>query len=78
MNRDALQHDLLQRGVPCRVEAWDRLAVLVPDTGALPLAIEELRRDVLALASKHGFTHVAIELTEDWPSGATLSRRQSD
>ena len=78
MNRDALQEELSQRGIRLRVEAWERLAVLVPTTDSSLVATDDFRRDVQALASKHGFTHVAIELTEDWISGASLSRHQSD
>ena len=49
-----------------RVEARERLAVLIPGpTGALPdLGDPAVRRSVVALAGEHGFSHVALELGE--------------
>jgi hypothetical protein len=53
----ALQH----AGIAVRVERRDALAVLVPIE---PNAIttDAARRTAIALAAKHGFTHVALEL----------------
>ena len=53
---------LATRGLPCLVEAHARLAVIVP-TGELPdLADAAFRRELQALATAHGFTHVALDL----------------
>ncbi len=57
---------LREHGVKCRVEARDRLVILVPDS---TLAIPDRVRAV-ELARASGFTHVALELD---PDGATLS-----
>ena len=78
MNGEGLQQELTQRGIAVRVETWERLAVLVPEAGAPPLAADDIRGEIQSLATRHGFTHVAIELTEDWCSGASLPRRQPD
>ncbi len=62
----ALERGLTELGVPCRVESRAGLAVLIatPDVAAR-LGEAELRRQALALAREHGFTHVAIELRSD-------------
>lgn len=60
-----LAADLAARGVACRIEARDRLALLVP-TGELPdLASPALRREWQALATARGFTHLALALDEE-------------
>jgi hypothetical protein len=78
VNRDALEYDLTRLGLAIKVEERDRLAVLVPDASVSVRRAEMLQREIASLASKHGFTHVAIELTEDWCSGAPLPRDQPD
>ena len=60
---------LRERGLDCRVEVRERLAILIPPDVPLPLA--ESRKDLLKLAREEGFTHVAIELD---PDGAALPR----
>jgi hypothetical protein len=67
---------LARLGLPCDVESRARLAVLgtVPET-ARRLADTATRRDVIALARSHGFTHVAVELADASPvSGAPVLR----
>lgn len=61
-----LERELAELGVPCRVETRAGLAVLIatPDVAAR-LGEPELRRQALAFAREHGFTHVAIELRSD-------------
>lgn len=54
----------------CRVEARDRLAVLIPDPGT-DVPTRASRDRAAALARVAGFTHVALELGTD---GAPLSR----
>jgi hypothetical protein len=56
-------------GVPGRVEAHGRLAVFVPRS-SLPLD-GPTRRRLVALARDHGFTNLAVEVTEP---DADLSR----
>ena len=63
----ALETLLREHGMECRVDIYDRLAILVPDT---TLDIPDRKR-VVDLARAAGFTHVAIELD---PNGAALSR----
>lgn len=64
-----LAERLRERGLTCRIEARERLAVLVVDGEHPPMGQE--RADVLRLARDEGFTHVALELD---PDGASLSR----
>ena len=58
---------LRDAGLSCRVEAFERLAIVIPLPGS-PLGTGDRTR-VLQLARDEGFTHVAIELD---PDGATL------
>lgn len=60
----ALAQVLAEAGLPCRVEASGRLAVLTTHDPA-PLADPATRRRVAALAAARGFTHVALELDPD-------------
>ena len=55
---------LTSLGVPCVVEADQRLAIIRPCADALSLADESLRARVVALAIEHGFSHVAVELDD--------------
>lgn len=80
----ALERALRDEGIACRVEARDRLAVLIPDASPAPgmpnaavdLARRVARERALALARTLGFTHVALELpappTLTSPPGAGL------
>ena len=73
-----LESALRDAGIPCAVEANERLAVLVPDAHAAdaPGADWAARRsEIVAIAREHGFTHVALELRDDAP-GAQLHRDQ--
>ncbi len=57
--------DLADAGLSCRVEARERLAVVHPEPGHhLELADDAVRRQVVGLGRKRGFTHVAIALAE--------------
>ena len=58
---------LRDAGFSCRVEARERLAIVIPLPGSPLLPGDRTR--VLQLAREEGFTHVAIELD---PDGATL------
>ena len=57
---------LQQHGIVCRIEARDRLAIIVAANNSFPVGA---RADVLRLAKEEGFTHVALELD---PDGAAL------
>lgn len=65
MSVTALETALAALGHPCVVEAHERMAVLRPTHGSQPLTDDALRRRVVSLATECGFTHVAVELTDD-------------
>lgn len=55
---------LSELGLSCAVEAHERLAVLVPTSAMPDLSDAAVRRRLQALATRHGFTHVALDLGE--------------
>lgn len=59
-------------GVAARVEPLGRLAVLHVAGDVAPLADPALRERLMALATDHGFTHVALELSA--PADSLTSR----
>jgi hypothetical protein len=71
MSATALAAALRADGVDCEVEARDRLAVVRERDGGDALIDPAVRRRALALARAHGFTHLALELT-DPGDGAAL------
>jgi hypothetical protein len=65
MSAGTLREALGAAGLPCEVEGREKLAVLrLEADGADLMADFEIRRRALALATEHGFTHAAIELTD--------------
>ena len=66
----ALEERLKGVGIECRVEARERLAVLIPVGSGWQWGAEQ-RRLAIQLAREAGFSHVSVELD---PAGATLSR----
>ncbi|CAG0951757.1 hypothetical protein GPROT1_00140 [Gammaproteobacteria bacterium] len=56
-----LESRLRVEGIACRVEARDRLAILVPDAGQPVVLRGEIRQRVLAVAREEGFTHVTLD-----------------
>ena len=75
-SREGLERALRELGLHCVVEAWDALAVAVPELGARGFENPETRQRAIALARTHGFSHLAVELrgAESEPSArATLS-----
>ena len=60
----ALEAALASEGLECIVEARDRLAVLVPRGGEAWARLGEAprRRALHQLATRFGFTHVALEI----------------
>ncbi|HVE79323.1 MAG TPA: hypothetical protein VNA89_10700 [Gemmatimonadaceae bacterium] len=71
MSARALAAALRALGVECDVEGRDRLAVIRAHDGAEALANPEVRERALALLAAHGYTHLALELT-DSADGAAL------
>lgn len=49
-------------GLDCRVDARDRMALIVVRQGSAPLVDDALREQVIAVAREKGFTHVALDL----------------
>ena len=64
MTAAALESALTSLGVPCVVEAEQRLAVLRPKVQGSSFATPAVRARIVALALEHGFTHVALDLTD--------------
>jgi hypothetical protein len=65
----ALEAALGRLGITGRIEARERLAVLVPSGGIAELADAATRRRASALAREHGFTHLALELVGEPANG---------
>ena len=61
-SREELERALQTLGVRCRVEAYDALAVAVPEPGERRLESADVRRQAIELARAHGFSHLAVEL----------------
>ena len=60
-----LETQLRENGVACRVEAHDRLAILVPDHESAVHLTAADRQRILKTAREHGFSHVSLELEPD-------------
>lgn len=74
MSAESLEMALRERGVPCRVEAFDRLALVVPDGPCDGMEDAAMRRETAALVRDHGFTHVAVELLDEPAGDAAVHR----
>ena len=62
---DVLEDRVREAGLACRVEARERLALLVPEGNpGVPLTAAA-RLSILQIARAEGFTHVAVELDPD-------------
>ena len=59
-----LERALRDIGVRCSIDAFDALAVAVPEPGERRLEDGDIRRQAIALARSHGFSHLAVELRE--------------
>lgn len=71
----ALEQALANAGLPCAVEARDRLAVVTARPAvAAALAEPAARTLALRLAAAHGFTHLALELRPAPPDAAAAPR----
>ena len=82
MTVESLEAALDALGIPCTVEAHERLAVIVPRGEVSALEDARHRRETVRLAREHGFTHIALELVEQSPAapddsgaGASAGRR---
>ena len=74
MSADSLEAALRELGIRCTVEAFDRLAVIVPDDDAASADAVRVRRDALRLLGSHGFTNMALELSPQAADHASLHR----
>jgi len=63
-SRETLERALQDMGLHCRVEAYDALAVVVPEVGERRLELHDIRRRAIELARTYGFSHLAVELRE--------------
>ena len=75
-SRDELERALRTLGLRCTVEAYDALAVAVPEPGDRCLEDPAVRRKAIELARAHGFSHLAVELQDpehDTHNRASLS-----
>ncbi|HEY9478477.1 MAG TPA: hypothetical protein VIP79_00240 [Gemmatimonadaceae bacterium] len=64
MSAGALRQALAALGLHGTVEARGALAVLSLDSDAAPLRDPELRARVVSIASEHGFTNLALEVSD--------------
>ena len=64
MTAAALETALASLGLPCLVEAEQRLAVLRLKVDGRSFAAPAIRARIVALALEHGFTHVALDLAD--------------
>ena len=69
MTAAALEGALASLGVPCTVEAEQRLAILRPKVSGTNFAQAAMRARIVALAQEHGFTHVALDLGDVHSNG---------
>lgn len=80
MSVESLQQSLADAGFALEVEARDRLAVIRPRDDESARAIAADRERVSAIAARHGFSHVALEVgAGQWsrpasPADAALPR----
>jgi len=63
-SRDELEGALRALGLRCSIEAYDALAVVVPDLGERLFADDDVRRRAIDLARRYGFSHLAVEVRE--------------
>jgi hypothetical protein len=68
-----LESALAALGWPCRVDARERLAILIPADADALAATSARREDAVRLARAHGFTHVAVEVPAAPCDDAVLS-----
>ena len=59
---EGLERALRELGVRCGIEAFDALAVVIPEPGERCFERDDVRRRAIELARAHGFSHLAVEL----------------
>ena len=64
MSADSLEAALRALGIACRVQGIERLALLIPDGAIEALEDARIRREAVGLLRAHGFTHLALEITD--------------
>lgn len=74
MSAASLESALRERGIACRVEERERLALLVPDGPIALLEDAAARREAVALVRAHGFTHIALEIADEPAGNAAVHR----
>jgi hypothetical protein len=74
MSATTLETALNALGIPCTVQAVDRLAIIIPTACDVEFDAPERRRAALTLMRAHGFTHLAVEVGDEFLDGATLRR----
>ena len=74
MSAESLEMVLRARGVACRVEGFERLALLVPEGALDAYADPGARREIVALVGEHGVTHLALELVDEPVGDAAVHR----
>ena len=74
MSAETLEASLRALGIECRVDAIERLAVLIPTGAVTALEDARIRRAAAGLLRAHGFTHLALEIVDDAPERAALHR----
>ena len=74
MSAASLETALRARGVACRVEDRERLALLIPEGSVAAIEDPSVRREIVSLLREHGFTHLALEVS-DAPSGDAAVHR---
>ena len=72
MSAEALRQALASLGLRGNVEARGALAILSLEGDPLPLGDPDLRARVVALASEHGFTNLALELSDSHGDSAPI------
>lgn len=73
MSARTLQESLEARGLRCRIEERERLAVVIPTDSRALASVLAAREGIVEDARAAGFTHVAVEVPE-WPERAALPR----
>lgn len=74
MSAEALRQALVTLGIRGSIEARGALAILSVEGDAAQLRDPEFRARILGLASEHGFTNLALEVSHPSGEGAALHR----
>jgi hypothetical protein len=74
LSTEALRQALAALGIHGSVEARGALAILSLEDDPAPFRDPELRARAVAIASEHGFTNLALEVSDPSGEGAALHR----